>query len=656
MGSEKLLVCVGSSPGSETLVRRTAEMAGMLHAPWTAVHVTGVAYRSADRAAEQRVLNHLQLAEQLGAATAVLDGLQPAEAIVSYAKRENVTRIVIGKNESRGMTRFFRPDLASNIINRSGKVDVYVVRGTILDRSPEAIPHRPMRFVLRLLVALSAVAAATLFSSLFGAGQGASASVVMLYLAAVFTVSLAFGWVFGVGVSLLSVLAFNFFFTEPYLTLQVSDPSYLVTFAVMTAVSLVSSSLAARVRRQAEVSRSREHRTHVLYSLSRQLSGASGTASIVQTGRQELERLCGELAYVVLNHEAIGERMEPEAIVTTKTLGTDLPELAAADRVALRWCLEHGEPYGSGTGNNPRSDVIALPIRGSLGILGAALLKPRDQRRVFLDEERSLLETMTSLIGLAIERERATHEVLARRTEVETERLKGTLLRGISHDLRTPLATIAGSSSTLLQGAVDLATARGLLRSIYEEAAWMNRIVENMLNLTRIEAGNLLVRVQPETVDDLVTSAVSRVTRSQRSSETAAHKIDVDLPKSVLLANMDLPLMEQVLVNLLDNAIRYTPATSTIFVRVEENLGLIRLCVEDNGPGFSPEDLLHLFEKFYRGRAASLSRGSGLGLTISQAVVTAHGGTIVAENRVEGGARVVVSLPLVSIESAQPVL
>ncbi|HUX13318.1 MAG TPA: DUF4118 domain-containing protein, partial [Spirochaetia bacterium] len=513
-----------------------------------------------------------------------------------------------------------------------------------------------MRFVLRLLVALSAVAAATLFSSLFGAGQGASASVVMLYLAAVFTVSLAFGWVFGVGVSLLSVLAFNFFFTEPYLTLQVSDPSYLVTFAVMTAVSLVSSSLAARVRRQAEVSRSREHRTHVLYSLSRQLSGASGTASIVQTGRQELERLCGELAYVVLNHEAIGERMEPEAIVTTKTLGTDLPELAAADRVALRWCLEHGEPYGSGTGNNPRSDVIALPIRGSLGILGAALLKPRDQRRVFLDEERSLLETMTSLIGLAIERERATHEVLARRTEVETERLKGTLLRGISHDLRTPLATIAGSSSTLLQGAVDLATARGLLRSIYEEAAWMNRIVENMLNLTRIEAGNLLVRVQPETVDDLVTSAVSRVTRSQRSSETAAHKIDVDLPKSVLLANMDLPLMEQVLVNLLDNAIRYTPATSTIFVRVEENLGLIRLCVEDNGPGFSPEDLLHLFEKFYRGRAASLSRGSGLGLTISQAVVTAHGGTIVAENRVEGGARVVVSLPLVSIESAQPVL
>lgn len=628
-------------------------MARVLKAPWIAVYVTGLSYRDAERSAERRALGHLHLAEQLGGSTAVLDGLNPADTIISYARRQNITRIIIGKKRSRRIAPFLRPDIVSSVISESGHIDVYVIQGTDSERREEAPPLRPIRLALRILVALLSVGAATLLSGAFGSGQGASASVVTIYLAAAFAVSLAFGWVFGVGVSILSVLAFNFFFTQPYRTLEVSDPSYVVTFGVMAVVSIIASSLAARLRRQAEISRSREHRTHVLYSLSRQLSAESGIASIVDTGRRELERLCGEIAYVVLSQDVVLASHETGEVITQATLGPDLPELGPADRAALVWCLEHGEPYGSGTKNYTRAGVIALPISGSSGTLGAVLIRPRNPRRAFLDEERSLLETMTSQIALALQREQVAIELLTKRTEIESERVKSTLLRGISHDLRTPLATIVGSSSTLLQRSIDLSTTRELLNSIYEEATWMNRIVENMLNLTRIEAGNLVVHAEPETIDDLVTSAVNRVTRNNRRSDGIDHRIDVILPEFVLLANMDLPLMQQVVVNLLDNAMAYTEAQTAITVRVEESDGSVRIHVEDEGPGFASSELPHVFEKFFRGAASRNVRGSGLGLAISQTIVNAHGGAIQAENRERGGAKVTVTLPLVRTGSRQ---
>lgn len=642
MTENRLLVCVSASGTSADLVRRGAEIARTFGVEWIAVHVQNMSIDSSTDDNRERAFDHLQLAEELGAHVEVLSGRDVAATIVDYALRRHVSRIVIGKRAERGLRRTLRRSIAARLVQRSGKIEVYVLQGEAgRSRSGWRILSAHARS-LHILFSILAVAAATGLCMLFARNEAgmigdigtvAIANIVMIYLAAAFAVAVLLGWIQGVVTSILAVLAFNFFFTEPRYTFVVYDPGYLVTFVVMLLVTLVSSSLAARVRSQAKMSKERERRTRVLYEMSRRLTEVSGEDNVCEVARSELSNIFGEGV----------------SVVTAATVGSIAGE---EDREAALWCVERGLSAGIGTENLADRSALYLPLQGRNAVLGVVIIRQSVSSSVNLTGDRSLLAGMASLIAFALEREQASMKARDRLIEVENEKMRNALLRGISHDLRTPLAAIAGSATTLLHGRLDDEASHSLVASIADEAQWMSRVVENMLHATRLEAGGLGLSIEMETIDDLVTSAVDRMTRKVSGEVWAAKEpqITVSLPQDVLVAPMDLALMEQVLINLLDNAMRYSPAGSRVQVSAQPSDTVIEIIVEDEGSGIPLGEQQRIFEKFFRGESSRHTRGSGLGLWISSAIVKAHQGRISVENREEGGSRFKVVLPRRKIE------
>ena len=621
MPEGKLLVCVSPSTTSTDVVRRGAEIARAFGVEWIAVHVQTASTDSATDGNRARAAEHLKLARQLGASIEVVSGDDVAGAIIEYALRRQVTKIVIGKKASGGFRRIFKPGVDTQLVRRSGVIDVYVIQGA--ESSVSHLRRKPAlrRRSLQSLISLVAIAAATGICSMFNGGTVASANDVMIYLAAAFSTSIFFGWLQGIITSVLSVLAFNFFFIRPYHTFTVDDPQYLLTLAVMLAVTLVSSSIAARVRLQTVLSRARERRTRSLYDLSRRLTEASSEAQIVDIASRELSTLIRGNALIVRTGM--------------------IPELADnAERELAVNCTNSGTASSLGM-------MRCLPLVGKTDKFGVLLLKPLvpEENDVFDDE--LLLDGMRSLIVLALDREHESIVAGTRLLEIEQEKTRNALLRSISHDLRTPLATISGASMMLLREGLPPEMAHNLVCAITEETRWMSRTVENMLRATRLEVGALDLSIKLETVDDLVTSAVEQIMR--QSSDAAAGSSDpaisVTLPEKLLVAPMDLPLMQQVLINILDNAVRYSPAGTPIFVTVTSTLRKIEILIEDEGPGIIDDDLPRIFEKFYRGRSSRNTRGSGLGLWISATIVRAHGGDLSAESRGSLGTRFRIQLP-----------
>ena len=600
----KLLVCVSPSTTSTDVVRRGAEIARAFGVEWIAVHVQTASTDSATEVNRARAAEHLKLARQLGAAIEIVSGSNVAGTIVDYALRRQVTKIVIGKKASAGLRRIFRPGVDTQLVRRSGLIDVYVVQGA--ESSVSHLRRKPAlrRQSLQSLLSVAAIAAATGICSMFSAGVVSSANDVMIYLAAAFSMSIFFGWLQGIITSVLAVLAFNFFFIRPYHTFNVDDPQYLLTLAVMLAVTLVSSSIAARIRLQTVLSSVRERRTRALYDLSRRLTEASNETQIHDIASRELSTLIRGSAYIV----APGDKTD------------------AADELGR---------------------VKRLPLVGKTADFGELLLKPLVPDENDIIDDELLLDGMRSLIVLALDREHESVVAGARLLEVEQEKTRNALLRSISHDLRTPLATISGAAMMLLREGLAPDMTRNLLAAITEETQWMSRIVENMLRATRLEAGALQLSIELETVDDLVTSAVEQIMRQSSDGirGSAEPAISVTLPQSLLVVPMDLPLMQQVLINILDNAVRYSPPGTPIFVTATSAAQKIEILIEDEGPGIANTDLPHIFEKFYRGQGSRSTRGSGLGLWISAMIVRAHGGELTAENRDKLGTRFRIALP-----------
>lgn len=625
MSGNGLLVCVSGSRTSADLVRRGAELARILDVEWTAVHVQSRLSDASIPRDAGAALENLELAEQLGAKTEVLAGNDVAGTVVEYALRERISRILIGKRAGRGFRQALRRGVAARLVERSGDMDVYVVQGSAARAPVRSIAVSSARRWLRLSISVGTIAAATALGHLFPRGDVGTANVVMVYLAAVFSASVLFGWRYGLIASVLAVLSFNFFFTIPFYTFVVSDPQYLIAFAVMLGVSLVASALAARVRSLAEMSRTRERRTHALYELSRSLARASGEVQVRRMASGELSALLGFRASLFTGVEIDGIADESVRLLATR-------------------CIASGRPVSVDAGSPER--MVVLPLPGHAGPLGVMVLEADHAASGEVAADQALLAGAASLVAFALERERADAAARDRLVEVENERTRNGLLRGISHDLRTPIASIVGSSTTILRGALDDDTTRSLVAAIADEAGWMGRVVENMLNVTRFESGGLKPNITPETVDDLVTSSVSLACGNARNgADDEGARVDVRLPEELVVVPMDLGLMQQALMNVLDNALRYSPPDSRITLSVVLRDREVDLVIEDEGPGIAPEDLSRIFQKFFRGTGPAHVRGSGLGLWIAAEVVHAHHGTIDAANRSECGARIRISLP-----------
>jgi two-component system sensor histidine kinase KdpD len=636
--ADRLLVCIGPSPTTARVIRTAKRMATALDADWLAVSVdvTGAAASAPSR---QRVAEHVRLAERLGAETATLAGQDVADTVVEFARSRNVTKILIGRTHRPRWRRFFLGSVVDDLIERAGSIDVSVIHGEE-DPQPTTRPgviRRPRIDTVAMLEATLAVAAAAAAAGLlrWSGLSDAEANTVMIFLAAVAWSAFRHGRLPAVMASVLAVLTFDFVFVPPTLTLAVSDVQYVFTFAVMLAIGLVISTLTARLRGQVESTRERERRTAALYELGRQLGGVSGQDFLSAAAARKVSEIFGGEVAVYLD-----ESPAPPAVVAGRNTEVAKHPLSLP---AAQWTMAHDQTAGAGTNTLPAAIAYFVPLVGSSRTLGALGVRVADMSRLADPEERRLLDACASQLALALDRDRMTIEASEARIRAEAEVVRSNLLAGVSHDLRTPLAAIAGASSSLLgEGVVDVAVRRQLIETIEAEARRLTRLLENILQMSRLDAGGAIPNLQWHVLEEVVGSALHRVGRGLAGREVAI-RIPADLP----LVHVDGLLLEQVFVNLLENAARHTPVGTHVTVSAAVDGRYLRIAVTDDGPGLPAGTEERVFDRFFQaGSAADAGRGTGLGLAICRAIIEAHRGSITAARRPGGGAEFVIRLPL----------
>ncbi|MRR51732.1 MAG: sensor histidine kinase KdpD [Rhodocyclaceae bacterium] len=632
--AERLLVCVSGSPFSERLIRITRHLADEMNAAWHTVYIETPGGGRQVQENRERVWKDLRLAESLGAHIATVSATSVAEAVIHYAVSHNVTKIVVGKPSRPRWREFLLPPTVDQIIRLSGPIDVHVV--SIEPTAPKAepagaVPKAPLR-LSGYLASLTLVVAATLLSVLVRPVLE-PANMVMIYLLVVVVAALRLGRKPAILTAFLGVLAFDFFFVPPHLTFAVADTQYLITFVALFAVGIIISSLVSKARERAEAVRDREAQTNSLYHLSRDLAATADIETLLEAVLKNLGESLNAGAAVILPE---GERMKVAA--ASKGLHPSVKELAVAD-----WAFRNRKEAGRGTETLGSAEFLHLPLQASgnlLGVLGIKLGNEADYRS---RQTRRLLDAFASQTAMALERIQLSRQAEQSQILHARENLERALLNSISHDLRTPLVAITGALDTLRERVHTLADQARLelLDTAWEEAERLNRFVGNLLDMTKLEAGAVKLHRELCDAEDLVGCALAAMER-----RLGDRKIELHVPSTLPPVRLDMTLMSQVLVNLLDNAMKYTPSESPIEIAARADGGRLVIEVADRGPGIPERDLKRVFDKFYRLPVPEGAGGTGLGLSICKGIVEAHGGTIRAENRPGGGLKIIISLPL----------
>lgn len=654
---ERILVCIGPSPMAERLIRAGKRFAVGLRADWLVAYVETPELQRLPAAKRDAVLRMLRLAEQLGAEAVTLTAAEISTAILDFARERNITKIVMGKPTRRGWKRWLLGSVVDTLIGEAHNINLYLLgsppseakndeQPTLFRRAPPPglqRPAEPRRANLyrRYAYAVLVIVACTLIARLlYGAFD--LANLVMVYLVGVIFVATRYGQGPSILASVLAVAGFDFLFVTPYYSLSVSDTQYLVTLLGMLAVAMVISHLMANVRYQARVASHRERRATVLYRMSRELSAARTEGEIVRIALRHLHAEFGS-RNVILFPNAQGRIVHPRE----SPLGASL---RGADLGVAQWVYDHNEMAGQGTQTLAGAKAVYFPLGTEDQAIGVLSLLPVNLRRIFLPEQRQLLETFLTQIAHALERVRLAEQARAAAVEMEAERLRNSLLSSISHDLRTPLAAIVGSASTLAESneALGAQERQELGRAIVEEAVRMSHLIDNILDMARLDAGAVRLNRQWHVLEEIIGAALNRL-----ESRLLGRAVTVRLPRDLPLVYVDAVMIEQVLVNLLENAAKYTPPASPIEISAERSAFTVTVSVADRGPGIPCGQEERLFQKFYRVQGEAAQSGVGLGLAICKAIVEAHGGWIRAKNRGTGGAIFSFSLPQ---EKAQPTI
>jgi two-component system sensor histidine kinase KdpD len=630
---ERLLVCVGPSPFAGRLVRATRRMAAGLKSSWMAVHIEGPKDATLSESAKEQLAQTLRLVEQLGGETVTLSGQNVAEELLQYARSRNVTKIVVGKPKQPRWKDFIQGSLVYELTRKCGDIDVYVISG---DAHP-AVPIRPANFLPRfhldylwaLLVVLLCTGLGAILSQRF-----APTNVIMIYLLGVVAVSLWLGRGPSIFAAIISVAVFDFCFVPPRWTFAVGDTQYLFTFLVMLVTGLVISTLTARVQFQVASARRQERRMAALYAIGRELTATQN--------REQIARIAALHVMAAADVRAIVLLPNRERKLVSASHENQEYQLDAHDQAVVEWVYKNGQTAGRGTTTLPGSKGVYLPLPASGSVLGVLGVVPLEDKDLDLAQIH-LLEAFAGLIALALERANLEAEADQIRLDIETERMRNSLLSAVSHDLRTPLSAIIGAGSTLLdsESTLEMKTRHELIVSILVEAERLNRLVANLLDMTRLQSGALVVQKQWQPVEEVIGAALARLSR-QLADHPVTTKIAADLP----FVPLDDLLIQQVLVNLLENVIRHTPSGTPIDIAARKEKKFVVVEVADRGPGLPPDDLHRLFEKFYQAAYSKNRLGAGLGLAICRGIVQLHGGTIEASNRPEGGAVFRFTLPL----------
>ena len=642
LARDRFLIAIAPDDQAEQLVRIGKRFADALDAEWIVVSVETPNLLRLGEQARNRRIDVLRLAESLGAQTVTIDGPSASAALLEYARIRNITRIVVGEPKRFGLRAILQPSTATKLVRAGTGLDVSVIARreppvTASARADRSISQdiRWNRYWGALGISLACTLLAAALFPYFEL-----TNIVMIYLLGGTVAALRLGRGPASAAAVANIFAFDFCFVPPRFTLAVADFQYVVTFGVMLTVALIIANLVANVRAQTRVAGARERRTALLYGMSRELAASRSLEDLSRVAVKHVAETFSSKV-VVLTPNAQRRLEHPSGL-------SMLGSLRNADLSVAQWVFDHGVPAGLGTDTLPAAAAQYLPLRGSKATLGVLALEPAQRRRLLLPEQRHLAETFAAQIGLALERADLAATAEQSRVVAETESLRNTLLASISHDLRTPLAVIAGASSALNDAELyfDAAARERLTRSIETKAHEMSDIISNVLDLMRFESGQMALRRDWQTVDDLVGSALSRL-----DAALVEHPLVMDLPAELPAVYVDAPLITQVFTNLLENAAKHTPPGTRIAVSAVAAADEIRIQIDDEGPGLPMGDPQRLFKKFQRGRDEGNTGGAGLGLAICRAIIEAHGGEIAAIQRQGGGARFEFTLPIVETPS-----
>ncbi len=631
---DALLVCIGPGAGAERLVRTGARMAGRLEAPWHAIHIETLRSGPEPELQRQRLLRALDLAESLGAETATLSADDAVAAIVDYARAHNLGRMLVGRDHPRRWRPWYR-SMADRVGHAAPDLDVVQVARNEDARAavPTTAPTAPGDWLAYLKATAICALATVLATPLTGVIE--LTNIAMLFLLAVLIVAMRLGRGPAVASSFLAVAAFDFFFVPPRFSFAVSDAQYLMTFAMMLTVALITGQLTARYKQHAEVATRREARARALYEMARDLSAALLPVQIAEACDRFLSVEFGAQAALLLTDAKDHLRAE---IVNARDGTGSTPDV---DEGVARWAFDHGEAAGLSTDTLPGSPLLYLPLKAPMRTRGVLAVAPREPLRVQGPEARRQLETFASLVAIAVERMHYVDVAQTTLLQMESESLRNSLLSAISHDLRTPLSVLVGLAESIRLTQPQPTEAQATIaEKLKEEALRMSTKVNKLLDMARLQAGKVELNRQWQPLEEVVGGALMAM-----DVPLAAHSVHTALPDDLPLLEIDAVLIERVLGNLLENAAKYTPAGTRINIAAALHESEVEVWVEDNGPGLPKGREETIFQKFERGTRESTTAGVGLGLAICRAIVEAHGGRIHAENLATGGARFLFSLP-----------
>lgn len=643
--SEHILICLSSSPSNAKVIRTAARMAEAFHSSFTALFVETTETKELKGENLKRLRDNLRLAEQLGAQIATVYGDDPAVQIAEYAKVSGITKIVLGRTNHKSTVFLKSKTLVDKLTKLAGDIDVHIIPDTqpLYKKKASFIHLEDHKFRWTdLLKAVLITAAATGISFCFYTLGLREANIITVYILGVLLTAIwTNGHLYGALASLLSVISFNFFFTVPRFTLAANDPDYPVTFLIMLVASVISSTLATRVKKQARQSAQKAYYMELLINSNQKLQQGRDEQEIIQIAAEQVSALLDRpvLYALAMKEQELSFQVSPQS-EANKQLSAMTPE----EKGVADWVIKNNKHAGATTNTLSHAHNLYLSVRGNqevMGVIGVPA-KYYPPLEVF---EKNLMISILNECGLILERRRLRDEKQKIALETQRERLRSNLLRAISHDLRTPLTSISGNAGVLMEKSIALTEEKKqeIYASIYDDSMWLVDLTENLLSITRIENGTMHLQMNAELIDDMLREAIAHVDR-----QAARHHIQVNLEDDLLMAKMDARLIVQVIINIVNNAIKYTPEGSHICISAEKEDRMVCIHIADDGPGISDEAKVHLFDMFYTagiGKADS-RRGLGLGLSLCQSIVEAHGGEISVENNEPHGAIFSFTLPL----------
>ena len=637
---EHILVCLSAAPSNKKIIDTATKMAEVLHARFTALYVqTGTKAEAMDK---ERLEEHIRYAEKLGAEIVMTHGENIPVQIAEYARLSNVTKIVIGQSNARRNHFLSRMTLTEKLIELVPDIDIHIIPDAVKTKTYQKRPfawYMEKPSVRDYFLTAFIFAVCTLIGLLFQKLNFTDTNIVTIYILGVLLTSIVTdGYLCSVAGSFLSVFLFCFFLTEPRMSFQTYAVGYPVTFLITLISSVLTGALAAKLKTHAKLSAQLAFRTQILFDTDRLLQKAKGEREILDVTCTQLLRLLNRniTAYVVENNALSEGKLFSGAGEDTEDF------LTKEEQQIARWTYENRQRAGASTHHFPQAKCLYLAIRSGnnvYGVIGIPL-----QKETLDSFEYSILLSVINECALAMENAQNAMEKEKNAVIAKNEQLRADLLRAISHDLRTPLCSISGNADMLLSNSerLDEATKHQIYTDIYDDSEWLIGVVENLLSITRLNDGRLKFKFSDQLLDEVIAESLRHISRKHDD-----YRIVSDC-EELVLARMDVRLIIQVLVNLIDNAIKYTPPGTVICIQGTKTDGKAQISVKDNGPGIPDEMKPHIFQMFYTGKTtvADSHRSLGLGLALCHSIIEAHDGTLILTDHDPHGCNFTFTLPL----------